>query len=91
MAGAEAMKVAGVAMSKAGAEAMKASGAEAMKEEGVAMSKAGVVVDGDMVAVEGEEWAAVVEGTERKIHGLLVFLQCMLYYIREKRISYQSI
>ena len=66
------------AMSKAGAEAMKVAGAVAMMEAGV---------EGDMVAVEGEEWVAVGEGTERrrKIHGLLVFLQCMLYNIRGKR------
>ena len=62
------------AMSKAGAEAMKVAGA-------VAMMEAGVGVEGAMVAVEGEEWVAVGEGTERrrKIHGLLVFLKCMLY------------
>ena len=60
------------AMSKAGAEAMKVAGAVAMMEAGV---------EGDMVAVEGEEWGAAGEGTERrrKIHGLLVFLKCMLY------------
>ena len=62
------------AMSKAGAEAMKVAGAVAMRE-------AGVGVEGAMVAVEGEEWVAAGEGTEcrRKIHGLLVFLKCMLY------------
>ena len=62
------------AMSKAGAEAMKVAGA-------VAMMEAGVGVEGAMVAVEGEEWGAAGEGTERryKLHGLLVFLKCMLY------------
>nr|CAB3493325.1 unnamed protein product [Digitaria exilis] len=74
VAGVEVMKEAGVVMSKAGVVAMKAAGAVATKE-------AGVVVEGAMVAVEGEEWAAVGEGTEdkHKIHGLLVFLQCMLF------------
>ena len=74
-AGAVAMKEAGVeAMSKAGAVATRVAGVGAMKE-------AGVGVEGAMVVVEGEEWVAVGEGTERrrKIHGLLVFLQCMLY------------
>jgi len=68
------------AMSKAGAEAMKVAGA-------VAMMEAGVGVEGAMVAVEGEEWGAAGEGTEcrHKLDGLLVFLQCMLYNIREKR------
>jgi len=62
------------AMSKAGAEAMKVAGA-------VARMEGGVGVEGAMVAVEGEEWVAAGEGTERrrKIHGLLVFLKCMLY------------
>ena len=68
------------AMSKAGAEAMKVAGA-------VAMMEAGVGVEGAMVAVEGEEWGAAGEGTERryKLHGLLVFLQCMLYIISGKK------
>ena len=68
------------AMSKAGAEAMKVAGA-------VAMMEAGLGVEGAMVAVEGEEWGAVGEGTEcrHKLDGLLVFLQCMLYNIRGKR------
>ena len=76
----QAMTEAEEAMSKAGAEAMKVAGA-------VAMMEAGVGVEGAMVAVEGEEWGAAGEGTERrhKLHGLLVFLQCMLYNIREKR------
>ena len=66
------------AMSKARAEAMKMAGAVAMMEAGV---------EGAMVAVEGEEWGAAGEGTEcrHKLNGLLVFLQCMLYNIREKR------
>ena len=66
------------AMSKARAEAMKVAGAVAMMEAGV---------EGAMVAVEGEEWGAAGEGTEcrHKLDGLLVFLQCMLYNIREKR------
>jgi len=66
------------AMSKAGAEAMKVAGAVAMMEAGV---------EGAMVAVEGEEWGAAGEGTERrhKLHGLLVFLQCMLYIISGKK------
>ena len=66
------------AMSKARAEAMKVAGAVAMMEAGV---------EGDMVAVEGEEWGAAGEGTEcrHKLDGLLVFLQCMLYNIRGKR------
>ena len=68
------------AMSKARAEAMKVAGA-------VAMMEAGVGVEGAMVAVEGEEWGAAGEGTERrhKLHGLLVFLQCMLYIISGKK------
>ncbi|CAN6286917.1 unnamed protein product [Urochloa humidicola] len=72
----EATKEAGVVATKeAGVAAMKGAGVVAMKEGGAAMSKAGVVVEGDMVAVEGEEWAAVGEGTEHrcKIFGLLVF------------------
>ena len=77
------MKEAGaVAMKEAGAEAMKVAGAEATRVAGVgAMKEAGVGVEGAMVVVEGEEWVAVGEGTERrrKIHGLLVFLKCMLY------------
>ena len=66
------------AMSKARAEAMKVAGAVAMMEAGV---------EGAMVAMEGEEWGAAGEGTEcrHKLDGLLVFLQCMLYNIREKR------
>ena len=53
------------AMSKAGAEAMKVAGA-------VAMMEAGVGVEGAMVAVEGEEWGAAGEGTERR-HKLMGF------------------
>ena len=66
------------AMSKARAEAMKVAGAVAMMEAGV---------EGAMVAVEGEEWGAVGEGTEcrHKLDGLLVFLQCMLYIISGKK------
>ena len=76
--GLQAMMEAEEAMSKARAEAMKMAGVVAMMEAGV---------EGAMVAVEGEEWGAAGEGTEcrHKLDGLLVFLQCMLYNIREKR------
>lgn len=60
---------------------------EAMKEAGVAMKEAGVVVllvEGDMVAVEGGEWVAAVEGTECKQASGVSFNACFII-IRGKR------
>ena len=68
-------KVAGVAaMKEAGVVAMKEAGAAAMKEAEVVV----LLVEGDMVAGEGEEWVAVGEGTECKRTSGVSFNACLI-------------